>query len=116
MITRDTKGDKGMRLYGFDSKEDVQKQFEIPEEEFKGVEILFGNYGSWSYDGAAMVVFRKDGKLYQVEGEHCSCHGLEGQWNPTETCLEALNIYKCDSDYFDKEAVTGWNEMLEEIK
>lgn len=36
------------------------------------------------------VVFRKEDKLYEVHGSHCSCYGLEGQWSPEETSFEAL--------------------------
>jgi hypothetical protein len=25
-----------------------------------------------------------------VNGSHCSCHGLEGQWEPEETSMKAL--------------------------
>ena len=36
------------------------------------------------------MLFRKDGKLYEVNGSHCSCYALEGQWEPEETTVEAL--------------------------
>jgi hypothetical protein len=58
--------------------------------EFKGAEILLASYGTPSYEGYAFVLFRRDGKLYEVNGSHCSCYGLEGQWDPEETTTEAL--------------------------
>ncbi|GAB3763664.1 hypothetical protein GCM10028796_17570 [Ramlibacter monticola] len=58
--------------------------------EFKGAEILLASYGTPSYEGYAFVLFRRDGKLYEVNGSHCSCYGLEGQWEPEETTIEAL--------------------------
>jgi hypothetical protein len=58
--------------------------------EFKGAEILLASYGTPSYKGYAFVLFRRDGKLYEVNGSHCSCYGLEGQWDPEETTVEAL--------------------------
>lgn len=58
--------------------------------EFKDAEILLASYGSASYEGHAFVLFRRDGKLWEVNGSHCSCYGLEGQWEPEETTVEAL--------------------------
>ena len=48
-------------------------------------EILFASYGGCSYAGDALVLFERDGKLFEVNGSHGSCYGLEGQWNPEET-------------------------------
>lgn len=65
----------------------------IPVEEkpeFKGAEILLASYGTPAYEGYAFVLFHRDGKLFEVNGSHCSCFGLEGQWDPEETTTEAL--------------------------
>ena len=69
----------------FDCKYDVFSHFEVKTEDREGIEILLATYGDFGYDGYAYVLFKKDGVLYDVEGSHCSCHGLEGQWEPTET-------------------------------
>jgi len=58
--------------------------------EYQGVEILLASYSYQYYSGDAFVLFRKEGKLYEVNGGHCSCYGLEGQWEPEETTAEAL--------------------------
>lgn len=47
-------------------------------------EVLFAAYDGSGYDGTALIVFRRDGKLYEVSASHCSCNGLEGEWSPTE--------------------------------
>ena len=57
---------------------------------FKDAEILLASYGTPSYEGYAFVLFRRDGKLWEVNGSHCSCYGLEGQWEPEEVSVEAL--------------------------
>lgn len=57
---------------------------------FAGAEILLASYGTPSYEGYAFVLFKRDGKLWEVNGSHCSCYGLEGQWEPEETTVEAL--------------------------
>lgn len=37
--------------------------------------------------------FYKDGKYYSVYGSHCSCHGLEGQWDPVEETAQTIVHY-----------------------
>lgn len=81
-----------MYLGNFNNKQDLMSNFEINESDLEGVRILFAAYENESYEGYAMVIFSKDGKLYEVNGSHCSCNGLEGQWQPEETSLEALKL------------------------
>ena len=57
---------------------------------FAGAEILLASYGTPDYEGYAFVLFRRDGKLWEVNASHCSCYGLEGQWQPEETTVDAL--------------------------
>ena len=64
--------------------------FDIEESALEGIDILLASYTYEYYSGSALVVFRKDGELYEVNGSHCSCYGLEGQWEPEETSVEAL--------------------------
>lgn len=54
--------------------------------------ILFASYGGASYKGDALVLFERDGKLFEVHGSHCSCYGLEGQWEPAEVTWPALRL------------------------
>lgn len=58
--------------------------------ELDGANVLLASYGTPSYEGYAFVLFERAGKLYEVNGSHCSCYGLEGQWEPEETTAEAL--------------------------
>lgn len=58
--------------------------------ELEGVTVLLASYGTPSYEGYAFVLFERGGKLYEVNGAHCSCYGLEGQWEPEETTVETL--------------------------
>jgi hypothetical protein len=78
-------------FYGcWSDAEEMMGAFEISKEEMEDVRVVAAVYEHESYDGSAMVVFRKEGKLYEVHGSHCSCYGLEGQWNPEEISYEAL--------------------------
>ena len=77
-------------FYGqFESRMDICQQFQIGESDLKGCTILFAAYEG-GYDGEALVVFRRQRKLYEVNGAHCSCYGLEQQWEPEATTVQAL--------------------------
>jgi len=59
-------------------------------ETWKPISILFASYSYQDYSGDAFVLFERDGKLYEVNGGHCSCYGLEGQFAPEETDIDVL--------------------------
>ena len=59
-------------------------------EKYKDINILFASYGCDNYSGDAWVLFEQDGNLYEVNGSHCSCYGLEGQWEPEPVNLKEL--------------------------
>jgi len=44
-------------------------------------EVLFAYYDCQDYSGDATVLYRHKGELYLQSGGHCSCNGLEGQWD-----------------------------------
>lgn len=75
---------------GFNSFDDVMGTYEVSIEEQQGVTILYADYECGNYEGWSFVLFEKDGKLYEVNGSHCSCYGLEGQWGPEEVLIEEL--------------------------
>lgn len=77
-------------LNDFTCLEDVRSNFSIDSSDLEGVTILVANYTYENYDGSAFVLFEKAGKLYEVYGGHCSCYGLEGQWEPEEVLLDEL--------------------------
>lgn len=69
----------------------LQSDFNLTDVELEGVEILLASYTYEDYSGNAFVLFRKDGKLWEVNGSHCSCYGLEeDQWDPEEATLDSL--------------------------
>ena len=76
--------------------EDVFNEFCVSEEERKGIEILMAYYNCPPYEGYAFVLFKKDDKLYEVAASHCSCFGLEDQWDPEETSVEAM-LFRCEN-------------------
>ena len=94
------------KFAGFKDREDVARQFEegvgerwndkMPYKPAVGFptkrEILYAVYEAGGYDGAAFVLYKRDGKLFEVHASHCSCYGLENQWKPEETTWAALAI------------------------
>jgi hypothetical protein len=83
------------------SQKEMLGDFGIPANMLEGIDILVGQYDTPSYEGYAFVLFERDGKLYEVNGSHCSCYGLgsssisnEGntQWDPEPTTLEVLRL------------------------
>jgi hypothetical protein len=75
-----------------------------PEEQSKNARwqnmmVLFAAYTYEEYEGDALVLYKRDGKLYEVNAGHCSCYGLSessyradspDQWEPEETTKEAI--------------------------
>jgi hypothetical protein len=75
-------------LGNFECKEDVQGSFCCGF--LDNCHILLASYETGDYCGSAFVLFVENGKLYEVSASHCSCYGLENQWDPEETMLAAL--------------------------
>lgn len=104
------------------TKQEIAQQFEIPLSELDGCKILFAVYKQESYEGSALVLFERDGKLYEAGGLHCSCNGLEGQWDPEETSVEAMMMRDLSYYGFEKSAeellvdVIFERKVLEESK
>ncbi len=81
-------------LDGFDDVADILKQYEVDDlHALDGCEVLFATYECANYEGHSQVIYRDlDGELYEVCGSHCSCMGLEGQWDPARVTVEALKM------------------------
>lgn len=116
---------KPVYLHDWSEKIDVIYDFEDlqlaePERQEKvvksydNINILFASYSYENYSGDAYVLFEKNGKLFEVFGSHCSCYGLEGQFDPEEVSLEELNIRLLNGE-FGVDSYSG-NEFAEELK
>lgn len=73
-------------------------------EELEGAELLVSLYETPAYEGYCFILYRKGGELYEVNGSHCSCHGLEDQWDPTVTNWRAL-ASRCFYQYDNREEI-----------
>jgi len=68
---------------------DKEKEIEFVKKH-ENINILFASYGYDNYSGDAWVLFEQDGELFEINGSHCSCYGLEGQWEPERVSLKEL--------------------------
>lgn len=102
-----------MKKYeGFDDWNDVKKQFEIDQPE---PEAIYASYDGGGWDGSATVFFRDGDQYFTVDGSHCSCYGLEGQWDPEPYTKEQfINALKTRSWYHAKQQAV--NEILKELE
>lgn len=92
-------------------RDDIQHAVQNKED----VEILLASYTYENYSGYAFVLYRDktDGKLYEVNGSHCSCYGLEGQWSPEDTTVEVLR-HRLERGNLGRD-YDGRNEFAEEL-
>lgn len=84
----------------FSSWKDVQRNYSMDHKEPDKVYQAFYFYED--YSGDSSVFYRHDGKYYEAGGSHCSCYGLEGQWDPTEFDKETFIEYlkrSIETDY-----------------
>lgn len=68
----------------------MKRKMDEALKKYENVHVLFASYGQDNYSGDAWVLFEQNNKLYEVNGSHCSCYGLEGQWEPEEVNLLEL--------------------------
>jgi len=74
------------------------RDFGVGPEVLTGAEVLVATYTYENYEGSAYVLFKRDGKFFEIIGGHCSCHGLNEasysggptQWQPEEVDEAAL--------------------------
>ena len=96
--------------YWVEKKEEMTKEID----RYKDVNILFASYSYANYSGDAWVLFEQDGQLFEVNGSHCSCYGLEGQWNKEPVVLEELKN-RLEKGNLGTEDYCG-NEFAAELK
>ncbi len=83
---------------------DFEVSLESPDD--AGLIILYSSYTYENYEGSAVVLGYRPvtGLFFYVEGGHCSCYGLEGQWDETSLTVEELNEF----DKRGHHAVSNW--------
>jgi hypothetical protein len=94
--------------------EEKKAKMKAAIEQWQPINILFASYGTDNYSGDAFVLFERDGKLFEVNGSHCSCYGLEGQFDAEETTIEALR-HRLIEGKMGQDDYSG-NEFANELK
>lgn len=103
----------------WDSLEEVKRDFfggDEPDESDvfpSDDEIVVAWYESQFYSGRAFVLFKRGGKLFEVNAWHCSCSELEGQWNPEETSVASLKMRRPTAFPFCGECSGLYEEFVE---
>jgi hypothetical protein len=78
-------------LDNWGSAADVAASFEIPYAEVQKYRIIAACYSYQCYEGDSYVLMQDgEGNYYEVRGGHCSCYGLEGQWEPEPITKEEI--------------------------
>lgn len=61
---------------------------------------VFAAYTYENYEGSALVITSEDGRAFDVvEGSHCSCYGLEGQWAPSGHTVVEIEHMAVEAEY-----------------
>jgi len=93
-------------------QEGMLEDFGIAADALDGAEVIVASYTYEDYYGDAYVLFKRNGKLFEVYGSHCSCYGLSEsdysgnsttQWRPEETTPEAI-LHRLDQGIWGEEA------------
>ena len=73
-------------------KQEIINEFEIPKETLKNFDVIIWDYTYENYQGSAFLLLqdKNTNKLYEVNGSHCSCYGLEGQFELEEVTKKEL--------------------------
>ena len=105
-----------MYFGNFGDKHDVCREFGIPD--FEGT-VVFAAYDTPDYDGYAEVIFVHKGKFYMAHGSHCSCYGLEDQWDPIEMPIDGLRKIIGQGtgmlSHYEKEFESSLDQLLKRI-
>ena len=70
----------------------IVENFEVEKSIVDNYHIIIANSDLGDYEESAFFLLtgKTDGKLYIVDGSHCSCYGFEGQFETDETEIEYL--------------------------
>ena len=100
----------------FDSKWDGEKYKydEMPE----NLHIFFSYYTNYEGDALMFGYDSSKNMFFYVSGGHCSCNGLEGQFDPEDYTFEEMVDYierMIETDY-DKQRVEEYKQVIQIIK
>jgi hypothetical protein len=88
------------------SEEELEKRRKALDKRYK---LLYGDYTYEDYNGDAYVLGydKQEKKFFEVHGSHCSCYGLEDQWD-VEYCTLAELKELFERRFKEAEEYTFW--------
>lgn len=99
----------------FSDEQSLLDSFRITKEAFNGAKVILAWYGYGDYCGSAVVILRKGDQLYEVNGSHCSCYGIEDQWAMEETTKAALRARMNEGSYGSYDGEPTFKTTLLEV-
>ena len=75
-----------------DGLDALKAAFGLTDAALAGHSILLASYSRDAYCGEAFVLFQQRRQLYEVNASHDSGDCMNGQWEPEETLLDALEF------------------------
>jgi len=78
-------------------------------------EILFASYIDTGDCADAIILYKRDKKLYYNQASHCSCYNLEGQWKPEEVHPKQLAMMAPLNIDHGKKAIKKWENIIKQI-
>lgn len=98
------------------TNDEVAKIFDEDISSFEGVKIIFAAFTGDTYEGKAFVLFERNGKLYEVNGSHCSCFGFEDQWDPEEASIAELRHRMEEGELGEDHACGDYDNFADELR
>lgn len=95
--------------------DELLRNFDITINDLKDCKILIAGYSDVCYNGEAFVLLSKGSKLLEVNGNHCSCYGLEEQWKPEVTSYKVLLHRINKGTFLSRDYCDGFREAVLEI-
>lgn len=81
---------KNVYLGDWDGVDDMLRDFAVDKSVLEGYQVIVAAYTYECYSGSAFVLLKKGHKYYEVHGSHCSCYGLEDQFDIEESSKASL--------------------------
>ena len=78
--------------WGEEGLEAIKTAFRLTDRNFTGIDLLLASYSRDAFCGEAFILFRQGMTLYEVNASHDSSDCMDGQWDPEETLLLALEF------------------------
>lgn len=112
--SRTVNGYTEMFYNDFEDVDDVVRNYGQKAQELHEGIVIHADYTYEDYSGSSYVLYWKDGKFYEVYGSHCSCFGLEDQWDPEETTLVEL-LALADRNALDLQVLKDLQSFLKKM-